>query len=64
MMSQESEQEEISMERELLDELIKPKPQENGREVRTLEEFAPRFLENYARANRQKPSTVHSKESL
>ena len=30
----------------------------------TLEEFALRFLEGYARANRQKPSTVSSKESI
>ncbi len=53
-------------ERELLEELTKPKeqPQENGREVPTLEEFAPRFLENHSRANRQKPSTVSSKESI
>ena len=30
----------------------------------TLEEFAPRFLENHARANRQKPSTIITKESI
>jgi integrase len=38
-----------------------PKPR---REVPTLEEFVPRFLDGYARANRQKPSTVSSKESI
>jgi integrase len=38
-----------------------PKP---GREVPTLADFAPRFLDGYARANRQKPSTISSKESI
>ena len=53
-------------ERELFDELSKPKAQseEEGKEVPTLEEFAPRFLENYAKANRQKPSGVSSKETI
>jgi integrase len=53
-------------ERELYAELSKPKaqPPEPRREVPTLEEFAPRFLENYARANRQKPSGVSSKECI
>jgi integrase len=32
--------------------------------VPTLEEFVPRFIEGYARANRQKPSTIISKESV
>jgi integrase len=31
------------------------------RQVATLEEFWPRFLEGYCRANRQKPSTIHEK---
>jgi integrase len=39
-------------------------PPEARREVPTLEEFVPRFLDGYARANRQKPSTVSSKESI
>jgi integrase len=39
-------------------------PPEPRREVPTLAEFAPRFLDGYARANRQKPSTVSSKESI
>lgn len=34
------------------------------REVPTLEEFAPRFLDGHARANRQKPSGIVSKESI
>ncbi len=52
-------------ERELFAELSKPPEQRPERkEVPTLEEFAPRFLENYARANRQKPSTVASKQSI
>src|SRR5437016_1125629 len=38
-----------------------PKP---AREVPTLEEFAPRFIEGHARANRQKPSGVAGKETI
>jgi integrase len=34
------------------------------RDVPTLEEFVPKFIEGYARANRQKPSTIISKESV
>ncbi len=34
------------------------------KEVPTLQEFAPRFLDGYARANRQKPSTIVTKEIL
>src|SRR5262249_16897539 len=34
------------------------------REVPTLEEFAPRFLDGYARANRQKPSGIAAKETI
>ncbi len=34
------------------------------KEVPTLREFAERFLDGYARANRQKPSTIVTKESL
>jgi len=30
----------------------------------TVEEFAPRFIERYARANRQKPSSIFAKEAL
>src|SRR5262245_46909119 len=38
-----------------------PKPK---REVPTLQEFAPRFLDGYAKANRQKPSGVAAKETI
>lgn len=34
------------------------------KEVPTLSEFAPRFIEGYARANRQKPSGIAGKESI
>lgn len=34
------------------------------KEVPTLEAFAPRFVEGYARANRQKPSGIAAKESI
>jgi len=34
------------------------------KEVPTLEEFAPRFLNGYARANRQKPSGIAAKETI
>ena len=46
-------------ERELL--LTGPKVR---KEVPALEAFAPRFIEGYARANRQKPSGVAAKESI
>ena len=46
-------------ERELL--LTGPKIR---KEVPILEAFAPRFIEGYARANRQKPSGVAAKESI
>jgi integrase len=35
-----------------------------GKEVPTLAQFAPRFVEGYARANRHKPSGVAAKESI
>jgi integrase len=34
------------------------------KEVPTLEQFAPRFVEGYARANRQKPSGIAAKETI
>ena len=34
------------------------------KEVPTLEQFAPRFLDGYARANRQKPSGIAAKETI
>jgi integrase len=38
-------------------------PEEPEKEVPTLDDFGPRFIENYARANRQKASGIASKES-
>jgi integrase len=43
--------------------LLRPEEKERG-EVVTLNEFAPRFIEEYARANRHKPRGVQSKESI
>jgi integrase len=53
-------------EKALIEERSKPKPEpsEPREEVPTLAEFAPRFLENHAQANRQKPSTVAAKETI
>jgi integrase len=54
-------------ERELL---MRPLPavlrhqQEERKEVPTLREFGPRFIENYAKANQQKASGVASKQSI
>jgi len=54
-------------ERELL---VRPSPavlrtqQAERREVPTLREFGPRFIENYAKANQQKASGIASKESI
>ena len=44
----------------------KPKRSERGggRRLPTLTEFAPRFMDGYARANRQKPSGIAAKESI
>src|SRR5262249_12966329 len=39
-------------------------PEELKKEVPTLEEFAPRFLEEHAIANRQKPSGIASKRII
>ena len=50
----------LSRERELLANGL-PKPR---KEVPTLEEFAPRFVEGHARANRHKPSGIAAKETI
>ena len=50
-------------ERELLIHRPQARPQPR-KEVPTLAEFAGRFVDRYARANRQKPSTVANKETL
>jgi integrase len=44
--------------------LLQHGPPQKKKEVPTLEEFAPKFLEGYARADRHKPSGVASKESI
>lgn len=36
----------------------------NRKEVPTLAEFSPRYIEGYARANREKPSSIDAKESI
>jgi integrase len=41
-----------------------PVPQNLKEEVPTLEQFASRFLDGYARANRQKPSGIAAKETI
>jgi integrase len=41
-----------------------PQPQDQPKEVPTLSEFGPRFIEGYARANKQKASGVHAKERI
>src|SRR3954465_2970796 len=54
-----------SRERVLFERLMQP-PQDNTRpkEVPTLGEFASRFLDGHARANRQKPSGIAAKEMI
>jgi integrase len=47
------------------EQLTKPKTKpKNEQEVPTLRDFAPRFLEGHARANRQKPSGIAAKEMI
>jgi hypothetical protein len=36
----------------------------NNKEVPTFSEFAPRFIDGHARANRHKPSSIASAESI
>jgi integrase len=45
-------------------ELLNQRPQQPRKEVPTLEEFAPRFVDGHARANRQKPSGIAGKETI
>jgi integrase len=40
------------------------RPDTETKEVPTLKQFGPRFVDNYARANRQKASTIAAKESI
>ncbi len=44
--------------------LLQHGPPQPGREVPTLSEFKDRFLDGYARANRQKPSGIAAKETV
>jgi len=44
--------------------LLQHGPPQPKKEVPTLQEFAPRFLEGHARANRQKPSGIAAKEMI
>lgn len=45
-------------------ELTRPRPTTVPKAVPTLREFAPRFLDGHARANRQKPSGIAAKEMI
>jgi integrase len=52
-------------ERVLFQRLMKPPQNDTSpKEVPTLREFAPRFLDGHARANRQKPSGIAAKEMI
>src|SRR5207237_7022862 len=44
--------------------LLQHGPAQPKKEVTTLQEIASRFLDGYARANRQKPSGIAAKESI
>ena len=54
------------LERVLFERLMSPAPQEKAppKEVPTLRQFAPRFVDGHARANRQKPSGIAAKETI
>ena len=52
-------------EREWFNQLTRPRPEpKSEKEVPTLTEFGPRFLDGHARANRQKPSGIAAKETI
>jgi len=51
-------------ERNWYHDLTHPQPATEQKEVPTLNEFAPRFLDGHARANRQKPSGIAAKEMI
>src|SRR6266567_917846 len=44
--------------------LLQHGPAQPKKEVPTLAEFAPRFMDGHARANRQKPSGIAAKETI
>lgn len=45
-------------------DLLNPRPEVAAKEVPTLAEFWPRFMEGHARANRQKPSGIATKDTI
>jgi len=51
-------------ERVLFERLLSPPNDHPRKEVPTLQEFAPRFVDGHARANRQKPSGIASKTMI
>jgi len=52
-------------EREWFNQLTRPQPEpKSEKEVPTLAEFGPRFVNGHARANRQKPSGIAAKETI
>ena len=51
-------------ERVLFERLLSPPKDHPRKEVPTLQEFAPRFVDGHARANRQKPSGIASKTAI
>jgi len=51
-------------ERVLFERLMNPRQDTAPKEVPTLREFAPRFVDGHARANRQKPSGIAAKELI
>ena len=51
-------------ERVLFERLLSPPKDHTRKEVPTLQEFAPRFVDGHARANRQKPSGIASKTMI
>jgi hypothetical protein len=51
-------------ERVLFERLLSPPKNQPRKEVPTLQEFAPRFVDGHARANRQKPSGIASKTMI
>ena len=53
-----------SRERVLFETLMNPAPPSKPKEVPTLRAFAPRFVDGHARANRQKPSGIATKERI
>ena len=52
------------LERVMFQRLMDPAQQKRRKEVLTLRAFAPRFMDGHARANRQKPSGIASKEMI